>query len=253
MNRLGQVLFRRSVKERLAQRLRRLTWTKLRRWGNSRVLKSSYIFLLVVPIVAKLMAPFGGRYVITVSWIDRPLEVDIALPFRWVIFYGMAVCFAAGQFVYGFACPEIVKDYASFAEYRKSHKGFALIAHWLQWLSTRHRNSRILEKLSLRLNVALRLNDVERNRIQTFLTEATAHYNSRTRVDLWREYERLLLQRLDDDATLSDVFSALRANAERIRRGWLWLSAGFFLLGFALLAIILWQNCEFVANAWLGE
>lgn len=97
----------------------------LRTLGNSRLVTTSIAWLFIVPIAAKLLAPFAGQHTLDLSWfdpdLDEPITVTIALPFSWQRFYLMSWLFVIGQAVYWFACPEIVRKYPNFGAYRTEH------------------------------------------------------------------------------------------------------------------------------------
>lgn len=104
-----------------------LHWGRLRWLGNSRVVKSSYLWFFVVPIAAKLIGPFAGTHALWVPWWNqgegRIFHVDVSLPFSWKAFYVMSIAFMAAQGVYAIWCPPIVKQYANFGDYRAEHAG----------------------------------------------------------------------------------------------------------------------------------
>lgn len=108
-------------------RERHVHWGMLRTLGNSRLVTSSIAWLFVVPIAARLLAPFAGRHTLDLSWVDSeldsPIIAIIALPFSWTRFYLMSWLFVIGQVVYWAACPEIVRKYANYGDYRRDHAG----------------------------------------------------------------------------------------------------------------------------------
>src|SRR5438094_6474286 len=88
------------------------SWTALRRFGTSRVLRTSYFWLFFVPIAAKLLLQ-----------LKNPLHLDIfgeihvvhfTLPFSWYCFYFAAIAFSAATLLYSTFCPKVIKEYSSF-------------------------------------------------------------------------------------------------------------------------------------------
>lgn len=83
-------------------------WSALRRAGQSRFLKTAYIWLFVVPVAARILqaAPATVRLV----W-PGEFDLQLALPFSWRCFYWSALFVAAADFVFWLRCPSIVKDH----------------------------------------------------------------------------------------------------------------------------------------------
>lgn len=112
----------------LGQR-RDLTWNSLNRLGNSAVLRSSYFWIVFVPIVAKVMAPidsFAQVEIFGYVW-----NLEIGLPFSWKLFFFAALAFSLASLIYSSYCPEIVRDYQSFNEFREQGKGSSQITRAL--------------------------------------------------------------------------------------------------------------------------
>jgi hypothetical protein len=85
------------------------------------VLASSYFWLLVVPLFAKLLARTGTEIRIPIS--EPPLVIHLGLPFSWKVFYWSSVAFAVATLLFTLRCPEFVRNHASFREYSEEGKG----------------------------------------------------------------------------------------------------------------------------------
>jgi len=89
-------------------------WSSLRSLGNNRIIKTSYLWLFIVPIVAKLIQEFPSQFKIT-----DDLILTLGLPFSWHMFYFAAVCFTFASILYSWKCPPLIRDYADWSEYKK--------------------------------------------------------------------------------------------------------------------------------------
>ncbi len=109
----------------LRYRLKRHSWGSVRGIGNSRMVKTSYVWLFVVPTAATLLLPFARDYIVQLPWLNDGVEFhfSISLPFSWVRFLMMAVAFTVGQGLYRIFCPELVRKYGSFGDFRSEHSG----------------------------------------------------------------------------------------------------------------------------------
>lgn len=105
-------------------------WQRLRALGNSRLVKSSYIWLFAVPIAARMFEAVPDPIVVVINEYNIPIPTS--LPFRWQMFYFMSFFFAVGQFLYALYCPRIVKEFATYGEYSGAHSGYSEISDMLQ-------------------------------------------------------------------------------------------------------------------------
>ena len=91
-------------------------WSTLNRFGQSSLLRTSYVWLFLVPIAAKAISEIKERMPLNV--VGYKFDVLPGLPFSWTAFYFMSVSFAIATFVYSWRCPSIVRRYPSFAQFR---------------------------------------------------------------------------------------------------------------------------------------
>lgn len=213
---------------------RRLHWGLLRTVGNSRLVASSVVWLLVVPIAAKLLAPFAGPQVLRLPFVDPsdPIAVTVALPFSWQRFYLMSWLFIIGHLVYRFCCPEIVRKYASYGEYRRDHAGPIRLKAFL-------------------LSAVRRASPAGREEIVDLATTDIAEVT-----DPSGAYVRAERSLLSHNAPYSDeepeflknrLFDSVLSVERHARPVWIWLSGMCFLGGFVLFG---WVVLEGANEVW---
>lgn len=103
----------------------KLRWSALGRLGNSRLLKSSYYWLIVVPLLAHLIIEVNP--VIKIPLWGSEHILNLGLPFSWKMFYFSAVACAISSAVYSFGCPNIVAYYKNFSDFAEGRRGTDLI------------------------------------------------------------------------------------------------------------------------------
>lgn len=102
----------------------RLTgWDRLSLIGNSRLVKTSYLWLILVPIVARMFEGLPDPLVIYIQ--SKEIPIPTTLPFRWQLFYYMSFCFALGQIIYAIYCPPLVANFRTYGDYLQSHAGYS--------------------------------------------------------------------------------------------------------------------------------
>ncbi len=96
-------------------------WSQINRMGKSRLLRSSYIWLFAVPMLAKLLAKIGPE--VTFSLWGNTFTIIWGLPFSWQMFYFSAVGFSIASYIYSSWCPPIIRDYERFSDFTDQGKG----------------------------------------------------------------------------------------------------------------------------------
>ena len=97
------------------------TWSALNRLGKSRVLRSSYFWLVFVPLSAKLLARVGNE--VSLTLFGEIFLLTMGLPFSWKAFFYASVAFSVASLAYALSCPTIVRDYERFSDLTDQGKG----------------------------------------------------------------------------------------------------------------------------------
>ena len=83
-------------------------WENLRAIEKIRFINSMYLWLLVVPVLAKITRYFESPINIVVF--QNTFKVDLVLPFSWYLFYFSALFFVLGNISVVLFCPRVIKD-----------------------------------------------------------------------------------------------------------------------------------------------
>lgn len=93
-----------------------INWEVVNKLGKNRLLRTSYIWLILVPPLAKLLSTI--RSPLDFSQYVPGLIINLSLPFSWQTFYFSAVIISTAGVIYFLRCPEIVKSFSTFAEFK---------------------------------------------------------------------------------------------------------------------------------------
>lgn len=212
--------------ERNQYSLAAIGWSNLRTLGESRMVRSSYYWLVLVPICARLLEKvvsplkfraFGGEH-----------QVDLTLPFSWYLLYFSALAFASGALLYRIYCPSIISEFANFSQFRDSGgEGFRLEEEIKKALpaETIH-DSPIWKSYILAAEKYLALDEKERS----YSIEYQLRYGVR---------------RMPIDG-LSSLFFTIRSVVNHSHPRAIRITALCFGLGLASLAVVFAQNINFV-------
>lgn len=96
-------------------------WSNFNALGQSKIVKSSYVWTFVVPVAAKLLSaiPEGAIFQIGSSG----LKFALGVPFSWEMIYYASLSFATATLIYEVFCPEIVKRYSRYSDFAGEGKG----------------------------------------------------------------------------------------------------------------------------------
>lgn len=210
-------------------------WSRLTELGNSRLLRSSYVWFFAVPPLASLISKLGPDVHLRVLGSEWVLHLD--LPFSWKIFYFASAAFAIATSIFFLRCPEIVKRYRSYAQFEAEGKGPRQVRdYFLDYLARR------------------RLDQVSGALVSSYLTEFTTEYSGvAAQVDLGRQVveEKWGLLDLVVESNLGsprvpDAFWFVHRVSDSANPVSAMASGLFYLFGFVLIAIVLVQNFLYV-------
>lgn len=102
------------------------TWTILKGWSTFAWVRSSYLWIVVVPIAAKFVSLLTSPISLPLSD-EYKLTLPVELPFSWKFFYVAALSFAVARFIYSICCPKLIKDYDSLSDYQADGRGGAYL------------------------------------------------------------------------------------------------------------------------------
>jgi hypothetical protein len=95
-------------------------WSTLKKAEENRIVQSMHIWLILVPIFAKMMSLFEGPLKVEIS--ESMYVFDISLPFTWVLFFSSALFFTAANMLFIFFSPKIIKENNDLSDFERAGK-----------------------------------------------------------------------------------------------------------------------------------
>lgn len=93
----------------------RMTWSSLKQQNQSQWVRSSYLWLFLVPVVANALSSMPQTA--SLEFGGGQFNLTLALPFSWKLFYCGSVCFSFAGFIYLLACPLLVRSFEGYSQY----------------------------------------------------------------------------------------------------------------------------------------
>jgi hypothetical protein len=211
-------------------------WTTLRSIGESRVLRSSYFWIVFVPVVVKalrLVEPLVSIVVAGQTW-----KLDLSLPFRWTAFFYSALFAALGHALYVWRCPQIVRQYDSFTAFAAGGRGPEHVRKEFLLLLSRYHKAVASDDLAK--TVAQYRADFSQRPLSSEETVAIAE-NS------WRAVNAVSDGALNP-GTAPEAFAFVRDLADEMAPRSHAVVFGAYIVALSLIAVVLGQNVWFVVQ-----
>ncbi len=87
----------------------RIGWKSLRSMGTSKILRSSYWWIMTVPIAAKVIAQIQQQQI---NLMGVKIPVPLSLPFSWCYFYWASLAFSGASLIFSIRCPTLISEFA---------------------------------------------------------------------------------------------------------------------------------------------
>ncbi|WP_374088447.1 hypothetical protein [Methylomicrobium lacus] len=204
-------------------------WLEISSVGRSKLVQSMSVWMLLTPIAAKLL---GSVDHISLGSIAPGVNVPLALPFSWKVFFYCSLCFAVGNLIYSLRAPEIIKRFRNYADFEEQEGSLYLLIE-----ATKRELRQIKDYFP-----------------DTALKETVVRYtpdddisDSWQRTELidrwWKGMDSLKHSSRDN---LPDIFSSFRLILSSTRPYWLYICTIFYAGGFIGLLCIIWENTVYV-------
>lgn len=104
----------------------RWTWDKIRSLGNTKALRTSFLFLFIVPLVARTLTDVPEKLDV------GPFIIPMELPFSWIVLYVCSIVVSIGNLTYIIRCPDFLKNYSNFVDFQASERNCSVFMAPLQ-------------------------------------------------------------------------------------------------------------------------
>ena len=216
-------------------------WTSLRDVGNSRLLKTSYVWIVFVPLAAKFLQ--GVSYTLEFEALGNPLTIDLQLPFSWALLFYASVITSCANIVYLTRCPPIIKGFETYKDFESQGRGGdQLIKELKSFFLTRfmRRPGMIGRRAEHFLKTFTRSSDDDAKKIAAKLENSP--------YDTFEYLKGDMIER----AMLGDVFWYIRNILDGSSPVWRAFCAGLYAIGLGLIGFLIVQNIAFVVEFHLG-
>ncbi|UII69090.1 hypothetical protein LVW35_15460 [Pseudomonas sp. HN11] len=96
-------------------------WSQISHIHNTGAVKSLYVWLFIVPILAKALSEVPAEVNFLIA--GQPIPIKMELPFSFFCFYLSAFFFVLSNLIFQFKCPQLIKDHSSWRSFAEHGKG----------------------------------------------------------------------------------------------------------------------------------
>ncbi|MGH1429478.1 MAG: hypothetical protein ACRBEE_16195 [Arenicella sp.] len=105
-------------------------WNSLSILRKNRLIQSSYIWLVIVPVTAKLFSKLSDKFIFSIQ--GKQYVLDLVLPFSWKMFYFAAICFTMANIFFSLFSPKIFKENFDYGDFRNSGREIMHIGTYMK-------------------------------------------------------------------------------------------------------------------------
>ena len=105
-------------------------WEPLSKWPKFKIINSMYLWLFIVPVLAKFMAEVDEKVILIIF--EQKITLNLTLPFNLVAFYLAAVSFVLGNICIVLFFPRIFKENKGFGGFLAQGKQYGHLVDYLR-------------------------------------------------------------------------------------------------------------------------
>lgn len=206
-----------------------INWKLISVFGKNKVINRSFIYLILVPMLAKLFSKIQSP--IELSLGGEIMKINFVLPFSWKLFFFSALVFTLGAIIYNLFAPSIIKDNNSLGDFLNDRKSST---HLVKYRDEIGINERQMGEYGVNIfDLLNELIDLSSYRDNKNITEIGIYfYTQRPIFD----------SQFRNDSNLNTNFWMLYNYANESRKIAIILSMFFYILGFIMILIVFIQS-----------
>lgn len=212
---------------------RPITWSFSENIAKSKLVKSSYIWLFITPLISKTLSEL--EKIIHLKFLGWEFKITTSLPFSWELLFYSALIFTIANLLYQAKCPEILKKYSNYDSFKKAG-GSLLELH------------KEMKKIVMQDPLAFKK---DYKLIGEEYLNNYAHYKAHCSNGSAQGYTPILKAWGDTDnrgseVLVSEAFYTVQITAQVFRPSWIFITTIIYLLGLIPIILIAYQNIKYV-------
>lgn len=220
--------------------MKELNWSLLNSFGKMRFSKSSYYYLVIIPILVKLTEFLDNPFTLILG--ENSIKLNLELPFSWYLFYFGAISIAIGTFIYQVFCPNFIKKFQNHGQFLEAGES----DNYLSQIERQYANSKKVRGFSVFS--------------EPYLTETKTHTKEFDRpikrkgitLEVKKEVQEYTTQEYKTNIKYQEerknYFNDLYAIVNNFNKSLIWIALIAYVVGFSSFLFVIIQNIVFVIN-----
>jgi hypothetical protein len=221
-----------------------LKWNMINSIGKLPVMKTSYFWMALVPLAAKMLSNVNH---IKIPMFDGSITIHLTLPFSWKILFYSSLSFAIANTLYIILCPPLIKIYKDFKDF--VDRGGSQEELKIAFMKASSKWSDIIVKDFIAKYDIKPIEDVEKSIGNAQERGEYGFVSEDLKMFLpsnWYKYILYHMKIAPDK--VSDAFHFVSSILDNAKNIGFYITLSFYLIGFVLLFTLIKQNFLFVFN-----
>ena len=207
-----------------------MNWLSISEIGNSRVVRSMLILMILTPFLAKSFCSVNS---VDLTFFKTDQAIFLSLPFSWQVFFFCALSFTIANVIFLGKCPSLIKKYNNYADFEgKDNSLYLLVDHF-----NKHVTETMVGDNYLEIGVIVSKYSPSVGVTREWTSDDTSEVNWKKGIDSLKHAAV---------ADKADLFASLRIVLSKLYPGWAKICLGFYALGFLGIAVVIFQNVIYV-------
>lgn len=220
--------------------MRELNWSLINSLGEMRFSKSSYYYLVIIPILVKLTEYLDNPFTLIVG--DNPIELNLELPFSWYLFYFGAISIAIGTFIYQIFCPNFIKKFKNYGQFVDAGES----DNYLSQIESQYASGKKIKGFSLFNQPYLTENKTHTKEFEVPVSSRGITIGTEKKVEEYTTQEYKTNIKYQEER--KDYFNELYVIVNNHKKSLIKLALITYIIGFSAFLFVIIQNIIFVVT-----
>jgi hypothetical protein len=221
-----------------------ITWKNLSQFGENRIINRSYIYLFIVPVFANLFSKIKSP--LDLIFGENSYTLLFELPFSWKMFFFSALLFSIASLLYSLNSPSIIKENKSFGDFIEHKKNFN---HLIAYLDHLQITNNWVNKMGVNVETAqtgkinIKIKNLNKFKFKILNDFAKLKLSLYTKVYYYK-IKHSTISSNNKELAFWEIYNFANQN----KPIYLILTSLFYLSGFILITIVIFQGIILVLN-----
>jgi|SRR5690606_6864436 len=217
-----------------------LNWSSINSLGKMKFSKSSYYYLVIIPILVKLTEFLDNPFTLIVG--QNSIKLNLELPFSWYLFYFGAISIAIGTFIYQIFCPNFIKKFQNYGQFVDAGES----DNYLSQIESKYAKHKKVKGFSLFNQPYLTENKTYTKEYEIPITSRGITVRTEKKVEEYTTQEYKANIKYQEER--KDYFNELYVIVNNHKKPLIKFALITYIIGFSAFLFVIIQNVVFVVN-----